>query len=107
MAKAKEQKRKATTKDYQVLLAPVITEKSSIVGGAGNRVVFRVDPRSSKPEIKKAVEAVFNVDVTRVNTARYMGKLKRVTRDVGRQKGYKKAIVTLKEGQSIDLIEGL
>lgn len=92
---------------YAILLSPMITEKSSIVGGAGNRVVFKVDRRASKDEIKAAVENVFKVSVTDVNTINYLGKPKRTSRSEGRRAAYKKAYVTLKEGQTINVIEGL
>ena len=102
--KSKEQT--ATSEDYHLLRRPVITEKSSIVG-IGNTVVFRVDPRASKPEIQRAVERVFKVEVDKVRTLNFIGKLKRTARQVGRQAKYKKAYVTLKAGHTIDLVEGL
>lgn len=93
--------------DYAVLLQPVITEKSSLVGGDKGRYVFRVDPRSTKTDIRRAVEGIFNVKVDSVNTAAFIGKVKRTARSVGRRAGFKKAYVTLKEGFKIDIVEGV
>ena len=93
--------------DYATLLQPIITEKSSLVGGDKGRYVFRVDPRSTKTDIRRAVEGIFNVKVDSINTAAFMGKVKRTARSVGRRAGYKKAYVTLKEGFKIDIVEGV
>ncbi|MBI1385883.1 MAG: 50S ribosomal protein L23 [Rhizobiales bacterium] len=93
-------------KAYDVILAPVITEKST---GASefNQVVFKVAEGASKPEIKAAVEKLFGVRVKAVNTMIRKGKLKRFRGRLGRQSDYKKAIVTLEPGQSIDVTTGL
>lgn len=104
---AKKSKAAVDVRDYQLLVEPVITEKSSVVGGAGRIITLRVHPRATKPEIKDAVERVFGVEVVGVNTCRFSGKRKRTTSHYGRTAGYKKAYVTLKEGQSVDIIEGL
>ena len=96
----------ADLKHYDTIIAPVITEKSTMASEQ-NKVVFRVAPKATKPEIKAAVEALFNVKVTGVNTLNRAGKMKRFRGVIGRQKGYKKAIVTLAEGQSIDVSTGL
>ena len=93
--------------DYQLLLKPVITEKSSLIGGSGNTVVFHVDPRATKDEVKAAVERVFQVEVAQVRTCNSLGKLKRTTGRIGRTVARKKAFVTLKEGYSINVVEGL
>ena len=93
--------------DYRILLRPVITEKSSLVGGERRRVVFRVEWTASKDDIRGAVERAFNVKVARVNTAKFLGKPKRTMRSDGRRSHFKKAYVTLKEGYSIDVVEGL
>jgi len=99
---------KAKVADYGVLITPVITEKSASAGaGTGLTVVFKVDPRASKTEIRGAVERVFSVKVESVRTARFLGKVKRTAHSVGRRAGYKKAYVTLAEGSKIDLVEGL
>lgn len=93
----------AGVRDYGIILSPVITEKSSMMDG----VVFRVHPKATKDEIKRAVERIFSVQVQEVRTARVMGKPKRSMKSTGRRAGYKKAYVSLKEGQTIDIIEGL
>lgn len=97
----------ASVKDYGVLLRPVITEKSSGAAGGGSRIVFRVDTRASKDDIRKSVERAFNVKVAAVNTVNYMGKPKRTTRSAGRRASFKKAYVTLAAGQTINVIEGV
>lgn len=91
---------------YDVIVSPVITEKSTFVSEF-NQVVFKVSPRATKPEIKAAVEALFGVKVTSVNTTTRKGKVKRFKGIVGRQSDVKKAIVTLAEGQTIDVSTGL
>lgn len=97
----------ANVSDYSLVLSPMITEKTSLVGGTGNRVVFKVDRRVTKTEIKAAVQRIFKVTVTDVNTVNYLGKPKRTSRSEGRRTAYKKAYVTLQEGQTINVIEGL
>ncbi len=96
----------ADLRHYDTIIAPVITEKSTLASEHG-KVVFRVASKATKPEIKAAVEALFNVKVTAVNTLNRAGKTKRFRGLEGRQKGYKKAVVTLAEGQSIDVTTGL
>ena len=91
---------------YDTIIAPVITEKSTMAS-ENNQVVFRVAGKATKPEIKAAVEALFNVKVAGVNTLIRKGKAKRFRGVAGRQKDYKKAIVTLVEGHSIDVTTGL
>jgi large subunit ribosomal protein L23 len=93
-------------KHYDTIVAPVITEKSTMASEQ-NQVVFRVAGTATKPEIKAAVEALFNVKVAGVNTLNRKGKAKRFRGIVGRQKPFKKAIVTLVEGHSIDVTTGL
>jgi len=90
----------------QVLIRPVVSEKSYALQEA-NQYTFIVDPRASKPEIHDAVEAIFNVSVLRVNTLNRQGKKvrNRRTGKVGRKAASKRAIVTLAEGDSIDLFE--
>ncbi|MBE3587506.1 MAG: 50S ribosomal protein L23 [Thermoanaerobacteraceae bacterium] len=89
-----------------ILKRPVVSEKSmSLVGD--NKYTFIVDPAANKIEIKKAVEELFNVKVEKVNTMRVKGKVKRVRNIVGRRPDVKKAIVTLKEGNKIELFEGV
>jgi large subunit ribosomal protein L23 len=91
---------------YGVLLSPVITEKSTL-GSENNQVTFRVPLTASKPEIKAAVESLFEVKVKAVNTIRQNGKVKRVRGRVGKRSDYKKAVVSLAEGHSIDVTTGL
>jgi large subunit ribosomal protein L23 len=91
---------------YDIVLAPHITEKSTMLSEA-NAVVFKVAPKASKPEIKAAVEALFNVKVTNVNTIVSKGKTKRWKGKPYQRSDMKKAIVTLAEGQSIDITEGV
>jgi large subunit ribosomal protein L23 len=96
----------ATARHYDVILAPVITEKATLLSEQ-NKVVFRVADDSTKDEIAAAVEELFKVKVTKVNTLNVKGKTKRFRGKVGRRSDVKKAIVTLAEGQSIDISTGL
>lgn len=91
---------------YDVIVSPVITEKSTLVS-EHDQVVFNVAKDASKPEIKAAVEALFGVKVKAVNTLVRKGKVKRFRGVIGRQKDVKKAVVTLADGQSIDVSTGL
>jgi len=91
---------------YDIIVAPVITEKSTLAS-ENNQVVFKVAPNATKPQIKEAVERLFNVKVDAVNTLNRKGKLKRFRGIQGRQNSIKKAIVTLQEGSSIDVTTGL
>ena len=91
---------------YDVVLGPVITEKATRLS-EHNQYAFRVALDASKPQIRKAIESLFGVKVTGVNTVRVKGKTKRFRGSIGRRSDVKKAIVTLAEGQSIDLAAGL
>jgi len=91
---------------YDVILSPVITEKAT-EASENNQIVFRVKRSASKPEIKAAVEALFQVKVSAVNTLVRKGKTKRFRGVKGRQSDVKHAVVTLEEGQSIDVTTGL
>lgn len=91
---------------YDVIVSPVITEKSTMIS-EHNQVVFNVAPKATKPEIRAAVEALFSVKVKAVNTIVRKGKVKRFKGIVGRQSDVKKAIVTLANGQTIDVSTGL
>ncbi|MCB1457011.1 MAG: 50S ribosomal protein L23 [Nitratireductor sp.] len=91
---------------YDVIVSPVITEKSTLASES-NQVVFNVAKNATKPAIKKAVEALFGVKVTAVNTLVRKGKVKRFRGTIGRQSDVKKAVVTLADGQSIDVTTGL
>jgi large subunit ribosomal protein L23 len=91
---------------YDVIVSPAITEKSTMASEQ-NQVVFNVARKATKPEIKAAVEALFSVKVTAVNTLVRKGKVKRFRGTIGSQSDFKRAIVTLADGQSIDVATGL
>ncbi|MEO3434999.1 50S ribosomal protein L23 [Inquilinus sp. CAU 1745] len=91
---------------YDIIRAPVITEKSTLVS-EHNQVTFKVPLDATKPEIRQAVEQVFKVKVTGVNTLRSKGKTKRFRGIMGRRSDEKKAVVTLAEGQRIDVTTGI
>ena len=91
---------------YDVVRAPVITEKATAVS-EHNQVVFRVALDATKREVKAAVEGLFNVKVDAVNTIRVAGEVKRVRNRPGRRSDYKKASVTLAEGSRIDVTTGI
>ena len=91
---------------FDTILSPVITEKATNIS-EHNQVVFRVPLKATKREVRAAVEGLFNVKVTAVNTIRVKGKLKRFRGRVGRRSDYKKAIVTLGEGSRIDETTGI
>jgi large subunit ribosomal protein L23 len=86
-----------------IILQPVVSEKSYDLIEHQNTYTFVVDPRSNKTEIRQAVEAIFDVKVTRVNTQNRPGKVKRTGYVVGKRKNVKRALVTLAEGDDIDL----
>ncbi len=92
---------------YNVLLSPLLTEKGTKLKEEDNKVLFRVARDANKIEIKKAVEEIFKVKVDCVATINYRGKKKRLGRYEGRRPDWKKAIVTLKEGEKLDFIEGV
>ncbi len=96
----------ATPRHYDTILSPIITEKATYLSEQ-NKVVFRVSKDASKDEIAQAVEELFKVKVTKVNTLVVKGKTKRWRGRPGRRSDIKKAIVTLAEGQSIDVATGL
>ena len=93
-------------KQYDTVLAPVITEKATMLS-ENNQVVFRVRKEATKPEIKAAVEQLFGVKVKAVNTLNQKGKTKRFKGQIGRRQDVKKAIVTLVEGHRIDVTSGV
>ena len=103
---AKKQKAAVDNRHYDVIVAPHITEKSTLVSEA-NAVVFKVANDASKPQIKAAVEALFDVKVTAVNTIVQKGKTKRWKGKPYTRSDIKKAIVTLKDGDSIDVTQGV
>lgn len=96
----------ATDRLHQVILGPVISEKSTRVAEKANTAVFKVANNAKKPEIKKAVEQLFNVKVDDVRTLTVKGKTKRFGRFEGKRSDWKKAYVTLAQGQEIDFLAG-
>lgn len=90
---------------FDIIQTASLTEKASLLSEKQNKYVFRVSPKANKIEIRRAVEQLFHKKVVSVNTANYAGKKKRERRaDFGRKPHWKKAIVTLKEGEKIDLV---
>ena len=90
----------------EVIDSPLVTEKGTLVNEIGNQVLFRVRYDANKVEIAEAVEAFFKVKVLKVRTVRLLGKKRRVGRVIGQKPAWKKAYVTLAEGQRIDFFEG-
>jgi large subunit ribosomal protein L23 len=103
---AKKQAQAVDVRHYDVVLSPVITEKSTLLS-EHNAVVFRVARDATKPAIKAAVEALFSVSVTKVNTLTQKGKTKRWKGKPYTRSDVKKAVVTLAQGQSIDVTTGI
>ena len=103
---AKKQQQAVDARHYDVIVAPHITEKSTLLSEQ-NAVVFKVASDASKPEIKAAVEALFGVSVTGVNTIVQKGKTKRWKGKPYQRSDMKKAIVTLKDGDTIDVTSGI
>ncbi|MFO1056862.1 MAG: 50S ribosomal protein L23 [Dongiaceae bacterium] len=91
---------------YDLIRSPVVTEKSTM-GSQHNQVTFKVPLDATKPEIKAAVEGIFRVKVAAVNTLRQLGKTKRFRGRVGQRSDFKKAMVTLAEGHTIDVTTGV
>ena len=90
-----------------LIIAPLITEKGTIAGEKANQVVFRVRRAASKNQIRATVEEMFKVTVLKVRTSNFLGKERRRGRVVGRRPSWKKAYVTLKEGDKIEFFEGV
>jgi large subunit ribosomal protein L23 len=90
----------------EVIRAPLVSEKGTLLAESANQVLFKVRPQANKIEVKKAVEALFKVKVEKVRMARYLGKVRRVGRNMGRRAEWKKAYVTLREGDKIDFFGG-
>jgi large subunit ribosomal protein L23 len=88
----------------RILIGPVVSEKSTRAADTGKQMVFKVLPDASKPEIRKAVEKMFDVEVTAVQVSNVKGKIKRFGQSVGRRSDWKKAYVTLAEGSDIDFV---
>ena len=95
-----------TKSAFDIIKSPVVTEKASLAS-EHNQVVFKVAMDASKPEIKSAVEELFKVKVTGVNTMVQKGKVKRFRGQIGKRADVKKAVVTLAEGNSIDITTGI
>ncbi len=91
----------------QVILSPLVTEKSTLATEKANQVVFKVRPEAGKNRIRSAIEELFKVTVLEVRTSNFMGKKRRRGKSVGRQRDWKKAYVTLKEGDRIEFFEGV
>jgi large subunit ribosomal protein L23 len=89
---------------HEIIKTASLTEKSTLMSEKQNKYVFRVSPRANKIQIKNAIERLFQKKVVDVNTCNYSGKKKRVRGPLGRRAHWKKAIVTLKEGEKIDLV---
>ena len=96
----------STERNYDVLVGPLVTEKATMLSEHG-QIAFRVRLDATKAEIRRAVENLFDVKVTAVNTLRVKGKTKLFRGRRGRWSGYKKAIITLAEGQNVDYLAGL
>jgi len=92
---------------YDILRGPMLTEKGTLLKEKENKVLFKVSKNANKLEIKNAVETIFKVKVDRVTTMNYRGKMKRLGKHEGRRSDWKKAIVTLKEGEKLDFIQGV
>ena len=90
-----------------LILAPLITEKGTIASEKANQVVFKVKPEATKDKIRLVVEGMFKVTVLRVRTSNFLGKERRRGRVVGRKPNWKKAYVTLKDGEKIEFFEGV
>jgi large subunit ribosomal protein L23 len=93
-------------KPHQIIKRPLVTEKSTRLKEAANQIAFVVDPRANKVQIRQAVEKLFKVKVKAVRTMNLVGKRKRMGRFLGWQSDWKKAIVTLQEGERIEFFEG-
>ena len=91
----------------QVVIRPVVTEQSAMLAEASGTYTFIVDRNANKHDIRHAVQSLFGVTVRDVRTANYRGKVRRMGRNIGQRPGYKKAVVTLAEGDSIDVYEGI
>lgn len=89
-----------------IIKAPLISEKGTALAETSNQVLFKVRTDANKIEVKQAVETLFKVKVVQVRMARYLGKMRRIGKNIGRRPAWKKAYVTLKEGDRIDFFGG-
>ena len=92
---------------YKIVKKPLVTEKGTVMLSEGNRVTFKVHLDANKIEIREAVQKIFNVSVLQVNTQVVRGKRKRFGKAMGQTKSWKKAMVQLKEGDKIEIFEGV
>ena len=92
---------------HEIIIRPLVTEKTSIQKEMFNQVSFEVDRRANRIEIKRAIETIFKVRVAEVNTMQIIGKTKRRGRNVGKRRDWKKAMVRLMPGEKIDFFEGV
>lgn len=92
---------------YAIIKKPIITERSAHLKDRYNKIIFQVDGNANKGDIKKAVERIFNVKVIDINTMNVKGKVKRFGRIFGKRPDWKKAVITLKEGDKIEVLEGI
>ncbi len=91
----------------QIILRPLVTERSMVIRDTQNKYVFKVHTSATKPEIRKAIQDLFSVKVTSVATMNFMGKPKRLGRSSGRRASWKKAIVTVAAGQKIEIYDAV
>ena len=92
---------------YEVLIGPMLTEKGTLMKETDNKILLRVARHANKIEIKKAVEEIFKVKVDFVRTINVRGKIKKMGKYEGKRPDWKKAIVSLKEGEKLDFVEGV
>jgi large subunit ribosomal protein L23 len=90
-----------------MVISPLVTEKGTIVGEQSNQVIFRIRPDASKDKIREVIEDMFKVTVVKIRTANFLGKERRRGRTTGRRPNWKKAYITLKKGDRIEIFEGL
>lgn len=95
------------TLQYDIIMRPVVTEKTNIQKEAANQVTFEVDRKANRIEVRRAIERIFNVRVANVRTMQVRGKFKRRGRVLGKRRDWKKAIVTLRPGERIEFFEGV
>ena len=91
---------------YQVVIKPLVTEKGTMMLSEGNWVTFKVHPDANKIEVREAIQKIFSVSVLQVNTQIVRGKRRRFGKTMGQSKAWKKAMVRLKEGDKINLVDG-
>lgn len=92
---------------FDIIKKPCLTEKAMLLQEQKNQVVLKVDPRANKIEIKEAAEQLFNLKITKIRTANMHGKSKRVGKHIGITNDWKKAVISLKEGQKLDFLDQL